>query len=168
MHAGKMHAPDRHTAGFWSADDFRAAVEMLPLISVDLLLRNADGAYLLGLRSNPPAQGTWFVPGGRILKDETMAAALVRIARSELALDLPVSAWTPRGIYEHFYDVNFAGERGRRTHYVVLAFETRLADPLYALPRTQHRDYRWISPAGAIRDAGVHPYTQAYFKEHAA
>ncbi|MCH5770603.1 GDP-mannose mannosyl hydrolase, partial [Salmonella enterica] len=52
-------------------DDFRRAVEMLPLVSIDLLLRDAEGRYLTGLRSNPPAQGAWFVPGGRIRKNET-------------------------------------------------------------------------------------------------
>jgi colanic acid biosynthesis protein WcaH len=34
-----------------------------------------------------------------------------------------------------------------------------------SLPQAQHRSYRW-QPAEAIAaDPGVHPYTQAYFKE---
>jgi colanic acid biosynthesis protein WcaH len=162
-----MHVPDRHTPGVWCAADFRAAVEMLPLVSVDLLLRNKDGAYLLGLRSNPPAQGSWFVPGGRIRKGETLKDALRRIALDELALDMPPARWTLRGVYEHFYDVNFAGEAGRSTHYVVLAFETRLAGAVQHLPHTQHSSYRWMEPARAADDGSVHPYTQAYFKESA-
>jgi hypothetical protein len=36
--------------------DFRQAVEMLPLVSIDLLLRDANGRYLTGLRTNPPAR----------------------------------------------------------------------------------------------------------------
>jgi len=61
-------APAAPPPGLLAEDDFRRAVEMLPLVSIDLLLRDADGRYLTGLRSNPPAQGSWFVPGGRIRK----------------------------------------------------------------------------------------------------
>lgn len=158
----------RPLAGFLSDDQFRSAVEMLPLVSIDLLLRNSEGAYLLGLRRNPPAKDTWFVPGGRIRKNETLAAARARIVREELSLILPASAWAPRGVYEHFYCTNFADEPGRETHYIVLAFEASLCSGAHAFPSGQHRGYRWMSPTVAGSHPGVHPYTQAYFKESVA
>ncbi|OVZ58514.1 GDP-mannose mannosyl hydrolase [Pigmentiphaga sp. NML080357] len=138
---------------------------MLPLVAIDLLLRNSAGAYLLGLRSNPPAKDTWFVPGGRIRKNESLAQARARIASEELSLILPTSAWTARGVYEHFYHTNFAEEPGKATHYIVLAFEAPLATASHAFPYEQHRRYRWMSPAIAGSHPSVHPYTQAYFKE---
>ncbi len=151
--------------GVLAQAEFRQAVEMLPLVSIDLLLRDAAGRYLTGLRANPPAQGAWFVPGGRIRKNETLHDALRRIAREELGIPVNELAWTPRGVYEHFYGTNFAGEAGRSTHYVVLAYEAELSLDISSLPQAQHRSYRW-QPARAIAaDPGVHPYTQAYFKE---
>mgnify|MGYP001305484142 CR=1 FL=1 len=161
----RTDVPSRPQAGYLSNEDFRKAVDMLPLVSIDLLLRNSDGAYLLGLRRNPPAKDTWFVPGGRIRKNETLAHALARIAREELSLALPASAWTPKGVYEHFYSVNFAEEQGRATHYIVLAFEASVAAGAFAFPLGQHRSYRWMSPGVAGAHPDVHPYTQAYFKE---
>ncbi|WP_218831518.1 GDP-mannose mannosyl hydrolase [Bordetella genomosp. 9] len=154
-------------AGRLSTERFREAVDMLPLVSIDLLLRDAGGRYLLGLRGNPPAQGRWFVPGGRIRKSETLAQALERLAAEELGMTLPPASWRLHGVYEHFYDVNFAGESGMPTHYVVLAYETQLpSGPLAtALPATQHLGYRWDTPEDAARDADVHPYTKAYFTE---
>nr|WP_183007239.1 NUDIX domain-containing protein [Achromobacter sp. UMC71] len=154
-------------AGLLAEDDFRRAVQMLPLVSIDLLLRDPAGRYLTGLRSNPPAQGAWFVPGGRVRKDETLSQALCRLAREELGLAVPPQAWRPRGVYEHFYGTNFAGEAGRSTHYIVLAYEAELAPDTAALPLGQHRRYRWQPAAAIAADPGVHPYTQAYFKESA-
>ncbi|MDX3905542.1 MAG: NUDIX domain-containing protein [Pigmentiphaga sp.] len=151
--------------GLLSADDFRKAVAMVPLVSIDLLLRNSWGAYLLGLRVNPPARDTWFVPGGRIRKNESLAHARTRIAREELGLELPASAWVSRGVYEHFYQTNFADESGQATHYVVLAFEAQLGTAPPDFPRDQHRRYCWMPAASAGSHPSVHPYTQAYFKE---
>ncbi|WP_447920910.1 GDP-mannose mannosyl hydrolase [Achromobacter aegrifaciens] len=151
--------------GMLAQAEFRQAVEMLPLVSIDLLLRDAAGRYLTGLRANPPAQGVWFVPGGRIRKNETLRDALRRIARDELGVPVTELAWTPRGVYEHFYGTNFAGEAGRSTHYVVLAYEAELSLDISSLPQAQHRSYRWLPAKAIAADPGVHPYTQAYFKE---
>jgi colanic acid biosynthesis protein WcaH len=151
-----------------SADQFRQAVDMMPLVSIDMLVRDADGRYLLGLRENPPASGSWFVPGGRIRKGETLEQALQRLAADELAMTLAPAQWRFRGIYEHFYEINFAGETGMPTHYVVLAYHVQLppggrpAD----LPAGQHSGYRWESPRAMAHDDGIHPYTKAYFTEH--
>ena len=56
------------TAPLLDEDSFRAAVAAVPLVSIDLVVRRANGDVLLGLRNNRPAQGQWFVPGGRIRK----------------------------------------------------------------------------------------------------
>ena len=59
-----------------------------PLISIDLLVQNEHGEYLLGLRNNRPAQGYWFVPGGRVLKNETLDGAFKRLTFEELGIEL--------------------------------------------------------------------------------
>lgn len=67
-----------------SRERFVELVRALPLVSVDLVLVRDRREVLLGLRTNRPAQGSWFVPGGRILKDEKRADALTRVAAREL------------------------------------------------------------------------------------
>ncbi|MFC4275067.1 GDP-mannose mannosyl hydrolase [Achromobacter aloeverae] len=172
-----------------SPAEFRHGVALLPLVSIDLLLRDAGGRYLIGLRGNPPARGSWFVPGGRIRKNESLHAALRRICEDELALSLPSDCWRLHGVYEHFYEDNFAGETDRgttphdttgrgttdcSTHYVVLAYLAQLPahlgslqaeDRLGRLPTDQHSDYRWAHPRAMAQDDTVHPYTRAYFTE---
>ncbi|MDP2000518.1 MAG: hypothetical protein Q8K22_13130 [Rhodoferax sp.] len=51
-------------------DTFLDVVNHTPLVAVDLVLVRGGHEVLLGLRNNRPAQGFWFVPGGRILKNE--------------------------------------------------------------------------------------------------
>ena len=77
---------------FLSTQDFATVVRSTPLVSIDLIVENAQGEYLLGKRTNRPAQGFWFVPGGRVQKDETLADAFARLTQAELGLSLPISA----------------------------------------------------------------------------
>lgn len=51
-------------------------------------MENTQGQVLLGQRLNRPAQGYWFVPGGRIHKDETMTQAFARLTKEELGVEL--------------------------------------------------------------------------------
>ncbi|WP_259346526.1 NUDIX domain-containing protein [Vibrio rotiferianus] len=50
-----------------------------PLVSIDLVIENAQGQTLLWLHNNRPAQGFWFVPGGRVLKGESLKDAFLRL-----------------------------------------------------------------------------------------
>ena len=73
-------------------ETFQLVVASTPLVSIDLVVENAHGELLLGLRNNRPAQGSWFVPGGRVLKNESLDDAFVRLARDELGVDVSRSS----------------------------------------------------------------------------
>jgi len=47
----------------------------MPLLCVDAVLRNASGQVLLVKRNNEPLKNRWWVPGGRVLKGETVRQA---------------------------------------------------------------------------------------------
>ena len=136
----------------------------LPLVSVDLVLVRGGTEILLGLRTNRPAQGSWFVPGGRILKDEPRADALKRVAARELGI-ADIAALKPQllGVFEHFYPDCFAGDIGVSTHYVVIAH--RIDVPLgFEVPGcdNQHAELRWWPIAEAAANTDVHRYTRDY------
>ena len=136
----------------------------LPLVSVDLVLVRGGTEILLGLRTNRPAQGSWFVPGGRILKDEPRADALKRVAARELGI-ANIAGLKPQllGVFEHFYPDCFAGDIGVSTHYVVIAH--RIDVPLgFEVPGcdNQHAELRWWPIAEAAASADVHRYTRDY------
>ncbi|HAT2422693.1 TPA: GDP-mannose mannosyl hydrolase, partial [Citrobacter freundii] len=85
---------------FLDYEDLVMVVRSAPLISIDLIIENEDGEFLLGKRCNRPAQGYWFVPGGRIYKDETFKEAFSRITEKEIGVNLDIKLGTFYGIWQ--------------------------------------------------------------------
>jgi len=146
-----------------SKEAFIEVVRHTPLASIDLIITRDDGSALLGHRLNEPARGFWFVPGGRIYKDETLKNAFSRISYYELGIELTLNDAKLKGCYEHFYTENFAQEPDISTHYVVLAYQLTLNNGLDALPDGQHDDYRWFTKEAIRNNPDVHENTREYF-----
>lgn len=150
----------------WLPDEtFRTVVAFTPLVSIDLVVENAEGEILLGQRLNRPAQGFWFVPGGRIQKNETLDAAFRRLTQGELGLAFERSQARLLDVYEHFYADSVFGEAATNpdTHYVVLGYHLRLpAGVSLAPPAEQHDRYRWWPQAEMQASAEVHANSRAY------
>lgn len=142
---------------------FLQTINATPLVAIDLIVWNDEGSYLLGHRINRPAQGFWFVPGGRIRKNESLDDAFRRIARDELGIpDMERVDADLVGVYEHMYEDNVSGEAGISTHYIVLGYKLHCAVNLETLPTAQHTIYRWATAAEIMADSTVHANTQAY------
>ncbi|MGL4447922.1 MAG: GDP-mannose mannosyl hydrolase [Shewanella sp.] len=143
---------------------FQQIVAATPLISLDLIVRNAQGQVLLGRRLNRPAQGCWFVPGGRVRKDERLDAAFLRLTQEELGFSAHRERAHFLGPYEHFYDDNFSGD-DFSTHYVVLGYELVWQGQQDVLPVNQHDQYRWFAVDELLQDNDVHQHSKDYFLE---
>ncbi len=141
------------------SSDFRNVVKNTPLVSIDLVISDPSGAILMGYRENEPAKGTWFVPGGRIRKDERIADAFGRIIRAETGLAKSLAESRFGGMYEHLYATNCFGEAGFGTHYCVLAYVLRLGERPTITIDDQHAKAAWLVPSSA----DIHPYSRAYF-----
>jgi len=147
-------------------DDLIEVVRKAPIVSIDLIIKNDRNQILLGLRKNEPAKGFWFVPGGRILKNELIAEAFERIAKDELGINLEYTDSHFLGVFEHLYKENFAQKPGFGTHYVVLAHEIRMPETQLKPLDEQHSQYRWLDVNALCKEEKVHPYTKAYFDCH--
>ncbi|MHC4758994.1 MAG: GDP-mannose mannosyl hydrolase [Planctomycetota bacterium] len=148
-----------------TGEEFERIVELTPLVSIDLLLRNSEGEYLLGYRKNETAKGSWFDPGGRIKKDERLSEAFKRITADELGTELDFGDAELVGVYEHIYDTNFAEKEGFGTHYVVIAYEVPVSIEVEGLPMDQHSEWRYFSVEDILKDANVHENMKNYFKD---
>jgi len=144
-----------------SKDDFLAIVNGTPLVSIDLVVCSSHNAILMGKRINEPAAGYWFVPGGRILKMETLEEAFCRITQVELGKTYNIEDSRLLGAFTHIYNNNFALQPGVTTHYVALAYQLNLDLELNNLPQKQHNGYRWFLGHDDLSE--VHPNSQAYF-----
>lgn len=139
-------------------------IEATPLVSIDLVIRNPSNKVLLGKRNNRPAMGYWFVPGGRIFKNETINQALKRISEVELGQDLSTKAPSLLGAYDHIYEDNFLNIKGINTHYVVLAFVIDLQQEIEVKSDEQHTELKWWEVDKLLQDQTVHQNTKVYFR----
>ncbi len=157
---------------FLKSSEFENIVSKAPLISIDLCIIKKD-KILLGKRKNPPAKNYFFVPGGRILKNESKEKAFKRILKSELGIVISGEALNTVeeiGSYEHFYKENFLGNTNFGTHYIVLAylvpFESfsKKSDDFI---KSQHSEYIWHNTNDKTNEnINIHYYTINYLNNH--
>jgi colanic acid biosynthesis protein WcaH len=145
-----------------SEELFKKVVASTPLVSIDLIVRDTQANILLGKRVNRPAKDCWFVPRGRVLKDETIEQAFTRLLEVELGMDKTAACF--KGIYQHFYEDNFS-EENFTTHYIVMAYEVVFTADMTLLPVAQHHDYRWFSKMALLKNDDVHKHTKWYFQK---
>jgi colanic acid biosynthesis protein WcaH len=151
---------------FLDKQTFSTVIASTPLVSIDLVVTNSNGEALLGKRLNRPAQDSWFVPGGRILKDESMANAFKRLTMEELGEYFSIEQATLLGPFDHFYQDNVFGDEFT-THYVAIAYQLNIGDDLKNLPlNVQHGSYQWYKIDGLLQNEQVHKHTKWYFENH--
>ena len=145
-------------------DSFKHVIKSTPLISIDLIVENENGEILLGYRKNRPAKNHWFVPGGRILKDETMTNAFRRLTLNELGLTLELSDAELIGPFEHFYHDNVTDDEFS-THYIALGYKVVVNTLSLILPIEQHSKYKWLDINSLLAHDSVHQHSKWYFKK---
>lgn len=149
---------------FLDKSTFSTVIDSTPLVSIDLVVVDIEDNALLGERLNRPAKDYWFVPGGRITKNESLADAFKRLTLDELGEAFSITDAELLGPYDHFYNDYVFGEE-LSTHYVAIAYVLRLTQPLSKLPMDiQHGDYRWFSFTELQTSDSVHKHTKRYFE----
>ena len=148
---------------FLPKEQFLEVITNTPLVSIDLIVRNPSGAILMGRRINEPAKDNWFVPGGRIFKNEDLKDAFRRICQEELGIELAITKAQLFGAFTHKYEVNVFGKPGISTHYVVLAYDLNIVDQPLDM-NAQHSAIRWISESEAnCPGSDIHPNVLPYY-----
>lgn len=147
-------------------DTFATVIQNTPLVSLDLIVINKNNKVLLGQRLNRPAKGSWFVPGGRILKNESLGTAFKRLTLEELGIQINMNGSELLGPFDHFYDDNAIND-AFSTHYVAIAYVLRVKVELTRnLPlNDQHSKYKWFEVDELLKSRNVHEHTKLYFRE---
>ena len=87
-----------------------------PMVGVGAVVWR-DGSVLLERRGQPPAQGSWSLPGGLVDVGETLEQALTREVREECSIEITVGPIL--GVFEPIV----RDDEGRiRYHYVVIDY----------------------------------------------
>ena len=144
-------------------EQFKTVVENTPLISIDFIIENSEGKFLLGKRVNAPACGYWFTLGGRILKNETINDAIQRLSNKEFNKTVTKEMLVFCSTFEHFYEESFVDEK-ISTHYIVLVYKIKIDDKL-DLPDAEHSEYCYFSEEELLKNSYVHKFVKDYFKK---
>jgi len=80
--------------------EYKNIMSLMPLLCVDGVLIGPDNKFLLVKRNNEPLKGSWWVPGGRVLKGETLEDAFIRKMQEEIGIVLSRSNLECLGFFE--------------------------------------------------------------------
>lgn len=150
---------------FTPREEYLHVIKHTQLVSVDLIILDQENNVLLGLRENEPAKNTWFVPGGRIFKNENLKEALERVSQKELGLTLNQdnSKVELFGVYNHTYRNNFDND-DFGTKYIVFAHIIKVNKENIKLEcDEQHSSLRWFTIKDLLEDKQVHQFIKYYF-----
>ncbi|WP_144924298.1 GDP-mannose mannosyl hydrolase [Halorubrum salsamenti] len=136
-----------------SEKDWETIVQNVPIVSVDLVVKRSDG-IVLGKRTNEPAKGEWFVPGGRVLKSETRVEAVHRIAEEELRITVEVTE--SLGAFEHCYETSDV-DGVETKHYLANGYVVEV-DSGKIQPDDQHEEIQVFESA----PDSLHTYIRSY------
>lgn len=148
-------------------EQFKNVVRDTVLVSLDLLLINERDEVLVGRRRHGPALNYIFVPGGRVMKGETLAAALRRVVKQETGLTVSSNNVILQGIYDHIYSDSCFEDPAISTQYVVIACRCPVSSGVSIIADQQHESLHFMSIAELMTNPQVHPYTKSYFQKDA-
>ena len=157
---------------FLNKEDFSELVQKAPLIAIDLcIIKNR--CILLGKRLNNPAKNCFFVPGGRVLKNEKIKNTIERILEEETSLrfrnDFYLISFL--GVFEHFYNDNFLDNKDFNTHYITIAYLIEYKNLVKINPKkksVQHSQYIWLNPLkNDNENINIHKYAMNYLDHEA-
>lgn len=124
---------------------YKKIVDILPILCVDIVVKH-KGKNLLVKRRREPAKGKWWVPGGRVLKGETIERAAKRKMKEEAGINIKIIKLL--GYYEkHFKENEFGLKSGIHAVSIVV-----LAEPLSLNIKLDGQSSDWCFSATLPKD----------------
>lgn len=131
----------------------------MPIICVDVVVSNGTEVLLIK-RDREPEKGTWWFPGGRLLKSETLRKAATRIVKNETNLE--IQQLTYLGLAEtQFSEDPFGHGQGTHTINAVYLGRARETSIFNLILDDLHIAHEWI-PFAEIYGMDYHPYVKRY------
>jgi ADP-ribose pyrophosphatase YjhB (NUDIX family) len=115
---------------------YRGILEVIPICCVDLVITYNDKCLLVK-RAEEPAKGQWWLPGGRIMKNEEIKYAALRKAWEEVGLECEFVS--ELGVNECIFD---EGPFGSGVHTIGIVCLLKAKKDIVKLDST-HTDYKW-------------------------
>jgi colanic acid biosynthesis protein WcaH len=143
-----------HGPIFIPDDEYQRIRQQMPIPCVDLLVLKPSCEILLVQRTNEPARGWWWLPGGRVAFGETRAEATLRKLREECNLE----AVSTRELGT--FDIFLGFEDGKqKSHAITTVFRVDVDDSAAIMLDGQAATASWCSKEEWLR-RDVHPFVR--------
>lgn len=121
-------------------EDYKKIAAVLPILCVDVIIKNAKGECLLIKRANEPLKDQWWVIGGRVLMGESLEQAARRKVKEEVGLE--IDDVKSIGYYEDAFETNPFGLT-TPLHSVSVVFSTVIEDKQRVTLDYQSSDWKY-------------------------
>jgi len=123
-------------------------LETMPISCVDVVIVS-DGKFLVVKRKDEPAKGEWWLPGGRVIKGETLKGCAHRKALEEVGLDCWVGpiVHTDETVFE-------TGPNGIPVHSINVCFLLHPKDDSFIKLDGHSFGFKWDD----LKETLYHPY----------
>ena len=118
---------------------FEFAASIVPMVNVDLLVRDKQSRILLTRRDDKFSGSVWHIPGGIVRFKETLLHRVDQVAMKEIGQPV-FTTGIPLAVNEILSDHQ---ERG---HFISFLYECRLQETLIIEEKTEwkHGDLKWF------------------------
>ena len=121
---------------------YREIIKNIPIICVDVIIKDESSQYLLAKRTNNPLSGEWWVIGGRVKMGESILNAAKRKLKEELGVISSNLKYI--GYYEDQFDNN-AFDSNVIYHTVSMVFSLVINRSQCFDLDSQHSEYAWFN-----------------------
>lgn len=111
---------------------YNKIVDVLPILCVDAFILHEEKILLLK-RKEEPALGQWWVPGGRVLKNESLESAILRKVKDETKIQAEIIEQI--GVAETIFE---------KKHTVNICFLLQFISGQVQL-NLEHSEFKWFS-----------------------
>ena len=135
------------------AEVYSKVIDMMPILCVDIIIMH-QGKIILVKRKNKPLQDRFWIPGGRVLKGESMETAATRKVKEELGID--IKNLKPIGYFEEHFKENdneFGVSSG--VHTVSIVFS---AEPISLDIKLDKQSSEWKLFESLPKDCKIKPF----------
>ncbi len=142
-----------------SRDLYKKILENAPMCAVDFVLVY-NNKVLLAYRTNEPAKDQWWLPGGRLYKNERLEDAIRRKAYEEVGIKVDIEKKI--GCYEVMFKESPFKNIKSGLHYIAICYLVKpLNDNVEIKLDSQHLKHKWIDKI----ERTLHPYVKTVLKD---
>ena len=131
---------------------YNEILKLMPIVCVDLGIMK-DNKIFLAKRNNEPCKGQWYIPGGRVIKNEELKDTAHRKALEETGLDCTI-----HNLLNIETAIYTTGINNIPTHNVNICFKATIKTGDVIL-NSENSEYMWVTKEES-KKYDLHPYVR--------